>query len=618
MAEEKSYESILQDFPVKPVNGSYLMSSTDPQTYVSEDGLFTITFAWGTSTASSYPSVYDTKETIIRMEKNQEMTISMADGKSKIKQIAFTFDKNKFDYCSTGSYSGSTWTASDATSSVTFKRAAGYVRIKGMTITYEPATVATKQAVTLSMPESASIDLLETFDAKASLTVPDGGEAATGAITYSVEPATGDFTIDSKTGLFTAGKTNGSYKIKATFAGDENYNMAEETTTVTVSSRVWALKNYIHVTDASQLVDGAQYILVYDDGTYFNYMGDYSSSSFEAANIQGNRYSGGLIPAGIENTYNNPSIMPFTLKAVDDKFALYTAFGYLKSFEYWNNVMAGLNVTTNYEDTDFEKWTITIDGEGNAHIVNVADNAFSLAYTQLGDKYVYQATTSPKSVQLYAKCADMPFKEQALGYGTFVMPDAYQMPAGVTGYAISGLNESDKTKLVKEKAYSAGELVPALTPLLVYNENVAGADETAYPILVNKEVKASYTDKNYLEYKRDASNMTASKQDVAVYYYKLTKNTSEEDYKPLGFYWGAADGAAFAMVNNSSAYLALPQGINAAAGLLFDEAGEATGIQLTPAEETAAPAVYNLQGVRVSGKLAKGLYIVNGKKVLVK
>ena len=210
----------------------------------------------------------------------------------------------------------------------------------------------------------------------------------------------------------------------------------------------------------------------------------------------------------------------------------------------------------------------------------------------------------------------MSFKAQALGYATYAVDFAYQMPAGVKGYAIAGLNESDNTKLVKAEAYIAGELVPALTPLLVYNENVAGADVTAYPILVNKKVTASYTGKNYLEFKRNADNMTDSQLEGAVKYYKLTKNASED--KPLGFYLGAEGGAAFAMTKSSSAYLALPQNLSAAAGLLFDEAGEATGIQLTPAGETAAPAVYNLQGVRVSGKLAKGLYIVNGKKVLVK
>lgn len=272
--------------------------------------------------------------------------------------------------------------------------------------------------------------------------------------------------------------------------------------------------------------------------------------------------------------------------------------------------MAGLNVADTYEDNNLAQWTITIDPAGNAHIVNVKDKTLSLAYEQ--NSRVYQATLNPSSVQLYAKCAEMPFNAQALGYGTFAVPYAYQMPAGVKGYAITGLKETDK--LQKAEAYSAGQLVPALTPLLVYNENVAGANVTAYPIIVNKEVAASYTDENYLEFKRNAEDMTDSQREGAVKYYKLTKN---ED-KPLGFYWGAGDGAAFAMTKSSSAYLALPQNLSAAAGLLFDEAGEATGIQLTPAGETAAPAVYNLQGVRVSGKLAKGLYIVNGKKVLVK
>ena len=218
LAEEKSYESILQNFPIEPVNVSYLMSSKEvPQTYASEDGLFTITFAWGPSESNRFPSVYDTNKTLIRMEKNQEMTISAADGKSKITKIVFTFDKNNFDYCSTGSYSGFTWTASDVTSSVTFARKNGYVRVKGMTITYEPASVATKKDVELTMPESASIDVLETFDAAATLTVPEGGTDATGKISYSVEPATGDFTINSETGLFTAGKTNGvkcAFKIR--------------------------------------------------------------------------------------------------------------------------------------------------------------------------------------------------------------------------------------------------------------------------------------------------------------------------------------------------------------------------------------------------------------------
>ena len=480
-----------------------------------------------------------------------------------------------------------------------------------MTITYEPA--ATKQDVTLSMPASASIDVLETFNAaeNLTLTVPGGGAADKDAITYSVEPA-GDFTFDSETGLFTAGKTEGSYTITATFPEDENYNEAKASTLVTVSSRVWALKHYVPVTGASQIVEGGQYLLVYDDGTSFNVMSTISNFDATNASLPHEYYKDGdLMSVGAEYAG-----MPIVLEAVGDNFALKTDQGYLKCFENGYGASYGIDTATSTE-SNVAQWTIEIDTEGKAHIKNGLDSTFELFFDANNNKFLARsASVGYYTPQLYAKCAEMPFNAQALGYGTFAVPYAYKMPAGVKGYAIAGLNESDNTKLVKAEAYIAGQLVPALTPLLVYNENVAGADVNAYPIIVNKEVDASYKGVNYLEFKRNAENKTASMREEAVKYYKLTKNASED--KPLGFYWGAVDGAAFSMTKSSSAYLALPQRLSAAAGLLFDEAGEATGIQLTPAEETAAPAVYNLQGVRVSGKLAKGLYIVNGKKVLVK
>lgn len=317
------------------------------------------------------------------------------------------------------------------------------------------------------------------------------------------------------------------------------------------------------------------------------------------------------------------SALPIALEKVGEYYALKTTKGYIKGYEtnsfgetYFTNDIEYCE-TVSSEDL-ISLWTVEIVN-GNAVIRNVKDSGHALMFYSFNDNnfknYGYSHYGEPNypAVQLYAKSAEMSISQDALGYGTYAVNFAYQMPAGVTGYAISGL-ENDK--LQKVVAYRAGDIVPALTPLLVYSEEAAAASKMFYPIAVNKDV-ASYDEENYLEYKR-VSDMTASKQDGDVYYYKLTKNASAENYKPLGFYWGADNGEAFRMTKSSSAYLALPQRLSAAAGLLFDEAGEATGIQLTPAGETAAPAVYNLQGVRVSGKLAKGLYIVNGKKVLVK
>lgn len=52
-------------------------------------------------------------------------------------------------------------------------------------------------------------------------------------------------------------------------------------------------------------------------------------------------------------------------------------------------------------------------------------------------------------------------------------------------------------------------------------------------------------------------------------------------------------------------------------GFVVDEDGEATGIQFVPANEDANDAIYNLNGQKLN-KAAKGVNIVNGKKVLVK
>ena len=618
-AEEVTYDNIVNDFPIKAVNGSYLMNGTAPKTYTSSNGLFNITFSLG-SYYNNYPNVSGYGD--IYLYKTQEITVSMADGKSLIKKIDFKFGRNYFNYCDTGSYESGTWTATDPTSSVTFARTNANIKVTGMTITYEPASVATKKDVTVKTSDAATIDLFETYQASAEVfTTDDNTKVEGAAISYSIEPASGDFSFDKETGLFTAGKTEGTYTIKASFKGDDDHNMADASTTVTVSSRVWASKNYVQVTDESQVIDGAQYLLVYDNGVDLNVMSTYNSSSGEANNARltyADYKDGNLMRVHAEYAG-----APFVLEAVgDNKYALKNSQGYLECWydRLTNTTSYGLMISET-SDIAAAQWTITI-ADGKAHIVNVQDPALELCYYSSWNSFVARSYTG-NALTLYAKCTDMNFNKLANGYATYAIGSAYQMPAGVKGYVVKGLNNSNK-KLVKEEAFSAGGLVPALTPLLVYAENLEGEDKTYYPILLQKEVE-DYTGDNYLEYKRTAENMTDSKQGDPVYYYKLTmKADSEnpENSKPLGFYWGAADGAAFTLNSHSSAYLALPQSLfyngSLASALLFDEAGQATDIQLTPTTENHTQAVYNLQGVRVSGKLAKGIYIVNGKKVLVK
>ena len=494
-----------------------------------------------------------------------------------------------------------------------------------MTVTYEASVSEPEVESVLTISPDKTLDCLESYTVAAVATDRNGNSLdGIGTIEYSIsrESGSSDFTFDKETGVFKAGLSGGTYVVTASYSGATGYLPTTATCTITVADPgVSSWKDYRLVTSQNQILDGAQYLLVSTDNMLA--MGDipvlYGTGQgyAEAKSVSGIGNNGISVNA-------EDSALPIALEKVGEYYALKTTKGYIKGYEtnsfgetYFTNDI-DYCVTVSREDL-ISLWTVEIVN-GNAVIRNVKDSGHALMFYSFNNNrnfknYGYSSYGEEKypAVQLYAKSAEMSISQDALGYGTYAVNFAYQMPEGVKGYAIAGLKTGEKNKLQKVEAYNAGAIVPALTPLLVYSEEAAAASKMFYPVVVNKEVSPYTRSKNYLEYKREYG-MTASKQGVDVYYYKLTKN---ED-KPLGFYWGAGDGAAFAMTKSSSAYLALPQGINAAAGLLFDEAGEATGIQLTPAGETAAPAVYNLQGVRVSGKLAKGLYIVNGKKVLVK
>ena len=105
-------------------------------------------------------------------------------------------------------------------------------------------------------------------------------------------------------------------------------------------------------------------------------------------------------------------------------------------------------------------------------------------------------------------------------------------------------------------------------------------------------------------------------------YYKLAYDDYEKK-TGLGFYYGAAGGAAFE-VKKGLAYLAVPvsvSGSNLAAGYSFggnggDDTTGINGIENDNVNETQT--IFNLQGQRVEKAGLRGIYIVNGKKVVLK
>lgn len=193
------------------------------------------------------------------------------------------------------------------------------------------------------------------------------------------------------------------------------------------------------------------------------------------------------------------------------------------------------------------------------------------------------------------------------GFGTFYTSDAYNMPAGVTGYTI--VNTQDN-RLIAEPTYAEGTLVPAKTALIVKGNE---GDYTYEPIISSQTTilgnKLHGTD----------TEATTQVEGTNVKYYKFAYNNAGDK---LGFYWANETGAAF--TNGAhKAFLALDFGtaLSQMRGFsLNDLFGGITSIHSIVNAEKASQRIYDLNGRSINSLngLSKGIYIVNGKKVIIK
>lgn len=190
------------------------------------------------------------------------------------------------------------------------------------------------------------------------------------------------------------------------------------------------------------------------------------------------------------------------------------------------------------------------------------------------------------------------------GYATyFNSTKAYKLPASCVGYV---WEDGKIVGVYKEK----DNVVPANEPLVI--QAAAGS----YPLMFTTTSIPSDTYKSYgmnaLEGTDEATELTP---DENYYFYGLSLNSSN-DLNSVGFYWMVDGGAAF--TNGAhKAYLKIPTseftGTQPVRGFAFK--GTTTGVESVESSNNAPQAIYDLTGRRVS-KAEKGIYIINGKKVI--
>ena len=174
---------------------------------------------------------------------------------------------------------------------------------------------------------------------------------------------------------------------------------------------------------------------------------------------------------------------------------------------------------------------------------------------------------------------------------------ALTVPEGVVAktYAVeNGL-------LVNTKEYVAGDVIPQATAVVLKGKEGTYTFESA-------TTEGTAPGKSDL-YGYDAEQTTSVTN--AKYYYKLSLDDNGAN---VGFYWGQDNGAAFAS-GAHKAFLAVKEAI-ASKAFSFDK--EVTAVK-SVGLNSARDAVYSLAGVRMlPSRLPAGVYIKNGKKIIVK
>lgn len=193
------------------------------------------------------------------------------------------------------------------------------------------------------------------------------------------------------------------------------------------------------------------------------------------------------------------------------------------------------------------------------------------------------------------------------GYATYyndklgvTIPEGIDAKCGV-------ITDVNNGALTIDYRYVAGTKIPAGNAVLV-----KAGKAMQIPLIVSKHT-SNVIAENMLKGQATTGDFIA---DPDYKYYKLAYNNFNTK-EGLGFYFGAENGGAFT-VPAGMAYLAVPRSM-AVKCFLLD--GSATGIEGIEAGQTAeaVKTVYTLDGRKVEAqKLPKGIYIVNGKKVIVK
>ncbi len=240
------------------------------------------------------------------------------------------------------------------------------------------------------------------------------------------------------------------------------------------------------------------------------------------------------------------------------------------------------------------------NGVSNAFVMRFV--RFSLDWASNGTyKFTEEAPFKPIA-STAAEKAKVESTISAQGIGTFYANAATEIPEGVTAYVATTEPEMEEGEGVLTMTQIEDGIIPAKTGVVV-----RGAAGEKYDFFYTAEDGATETEGNMLRGYAGAAEYKDVALTDGVTSYVLTVQDGVTGFfrKEAGF-----------KVYNHKAYLNVPETAAALLSIRFAGNGDTTGIDnATIVDGNATPVIYDLSGRRVENA-TKGVYIVNGKKVI--
>ena len=365
-------------------------------------------------------------------------------------------------------------------------------------------------------------------------------------------------------------------KAMAAKEGMTNSSVATAVVTVTVTD---SEPKFYKVTDAEQLSDGDKIAIVSEK---------YNVAMSTTQNSNNRGETGITIK---DNSFESTNeVQVITLKHLDENWRLYTGSGYLYAASSSKNYLR----TKETEDKD-SKVSIAIT-DGNASMEFQGDYTHNvLQYNLTSNLFSCYGSASQDSIQIYRQ--ELPLTVSAAGYATFSSTSALDFTnvEDIHAYTASVNGNTISFKRVKK--------VPAKTGLLLRSVN-GGAVSTRVPLYDG--ATDDVTDNAFVAATTDILSLPTTDGGFTNYILNKPSDGIIGFYKANGQKVGA--GKAYLQVSSEQA--------TTRAFIAFSFDDPETGIaqiETLPQQGVA----YDLQGRRINAPKG-GLYIINGKKVIVK